>query len=235
MTSQAPLKNILLTLTSPVPDSVQGIPYSVSTEGQLTLDTDGQAGATAGDLAGWVNDDASAMSLVAVQTTNADPNDPSSEVIAVEKQLVFGVKLPTAQPDLSNAVFKLYPQVYGSDVNGETEMVSLRLASSLTFAPDASTASADFTSSGFMRPTDIGDIEPVVDDEAPAFDFSVDSLAANGEISLSYMDPQTNATMSIKGFVSSDGNMIVFRYVEDDDANASQAYYALGMAIAVRQ
>jgi hypothetical protein len=226
ISSQAPLQNILLELSQPQSEFVQGIPYTVGTEGQLSL---------AGELEGWVNADASVMSLVAVQTINADPNDPLSEVNVVVKELAIGVKLPVTQPDLSNAVFKLYPQVYGAGVNGESSIISLRKASTLTFSSDTSTAQADFTASGFMRSTDIGDIERIVDDELAVFDFTVDSLAANGEISLSYTDPQTNATMLMNGFVSEDGNMMVLRYVEDDDANASPAYYALGTVIAVRQ
>ena len=208
------------------PDGGFNFPYLVTTDGQVTLDTNGN-GVDANDLEGWSNDDGTVVALLDVNTTGTNP------ITNVYNELAIGLKLPTTQPAMGDAVFKLYPVVFGAEANGLTELVSLRNASSLTFSTDEGTATADFIARGYVRATDISSVQALVDGGEPAFDFTVDSIGANGAITMSYTDAATGEASMLKGFISADGKMMVMRYYEMDDAPTVSR--ALGLVIGIRQ
>ena len=132
--------------------------------------------------------------------------------------------------DRGNAVFKLYPVAYGADENGMTEMVSLRSISSLTFNAGATEATADFTSRGYQRATDIDQVEALVDSDDALFNYAVtmDANGVTGAIDMNFSDS------SLEGFISADGSMMVLRIIESDDT-AGEKFRANGMVIGIRQ
>ena len=208
-------------------DAAFSFPYSVTADGQITLDTDDN-GASAQDLQGWTNDDASVIGLFNVTTSGSAPS-----INSVSKEMAIAIKLPGSTPAMGGAVFKLYPIVFGAEQSGWTEVDTLRSVSSLTFNADATVATADFTLRGFERATDIAAVEALVDEDVP-FDFAVNSIGGNGAIDMSFNDVAAGENNSLQGFISADGNMMVFRYIESDDA-PGQKFRALGMMIGIRQ
>lgn len=218
--------NITLTDSSGT-DGGFSFPYTVTAIGQVTLDTDSN-GASTEDLEGWSNEDGSVVALLDVSTGGTDP------ITSVYKEMVLSVKLPTSAPAMGDAVYKLYPMVFGAEETGLTELLSLRDASSLTFNAGATAASADFIARGFERATDISNVQALVDGEEPAFDFTVDSIGANGAISMSWTDVAADESAMMKGFISADGKIMVLRYYEADDTQGEK-FRALGMVIGIRQ
>ena len=214
-----------VTLTPSTGTNVNGlsIPYSVTAEGQVTLDL-GTAGPSVEDLQGWTNDDGSVVGLVNVQASG------SPLITDVTHEIAVAVKLPGTTPSLGNAVYKLYPVVFGADENGATEMLSLRSISSLTFNAGATEATADFTARGYQRATDIAQVEALVDSGEP-FNYSV-TIGGNGAIDMSFSSALE--TSSLEGFVSANGNMMVLRNIQSNDA-AGEVFRGLGMVIGIRQ
>ena len=202
-------------------------PYTITTSGQLTLDTDNN-GPSADDLEGWSNEDGSVFALLNVNTSGTDP------ITNVYNEMVVGVKLPTTTPSMGDAIFKLYPMVFGADVTGFTELVSLRNVSSFTFNAGATAATAEFTARGFERATDISSITALAGGADPAFDFTVDSIGADGAITMTFTDVAADETAVMKGFISADGKMMVLRYYEADDTQG-EVSRAIGMVIGIRQ
>lgn len=202
-------------------------PYTVSAEGQLILDTDNN-GASVDDLEGWSNDDGSVFALLDVSSTGTNP------VTQVYNEMVVGVKLPTTTPAMGDAVYKLYPMVFGAEQTGLTELVSLRNVSSFTFNAGATAATAEFTARGFERATDISSISALGGGADPAFDFAVNSIDANGAITMTFTDVAADETAILKGFVSADGKMMVLRYYEADDTQG-EVFRAIGMVIGIKQ
>lgn len=218
-----------VTLTDTVAtDGGLSFPYSVTPEGQVTLDTDNN-GASNTDLQGWSNDDASVIGLLNVHTTGQAPN-----ISSVSKEIAVAVKLPTATPAMADAVFKLFPIAFGAEQTGLTELDTLGSLSSLTFNATATTAKAEFILRGFERATDIAAVQAISDPDELPFDYTVDSLAANGAIALSFTDPVSGEINALEGFVTADGGMMVLRMKEVDDT-PGQKFRALGIVIAVRQ
>lgn len=202
-------------------------PYTVTSTGQVTLDTNNN-GAGADDLQGWSNNDGSVFAVLGVSTTGTNP------ITEVSNEILVGIKLPASTPSMGNAVFKLYPMVFGAEQTGQTELVSLRNASSFTFNAGATLATAEFISRGFERATDISSVAALVDDDEPAFNFTVDSIGANGAITMTFTDVPSNETAIMKGFISADGKMMVLRYYETDDTTNEKSR-AIGLVIGIRQ
>lgn len=202
-------------------------PYTVSSTGQVTLDTDND-GPSASDLEGWANDDASVVGLLNVMTSG------SPTITGVSKEMVVALKLATSAPAMGDAVFKLYPLAFGAEETGLTELATLRSISSLTFNAAATSASADFTLRGFERATDIAAVEALVDGAEPSVDFTVNSVATNGAINMSFSDVAADETVTMEGFISADGKMMVLRYIETDDTSG-EVFRSLGMMIGIRQ
>jgi hypothetical protein len=200
-------------------------PYTVTSSGQVTLDTDNN-GASAEDLQGWSNDDGSVIGLLNVMTAG------TPVITAVTKEIMVGVKLGTSAPSMANAVFKLYPVAFGAEETGLTELNTLGSLSSLTFNAGATAATADFTLRGFERATDIASVQAIADPEEVPFDFTVNAIATNGAIDMSFSDAAE--TTSLKGFISADGSMMVLRHIEADDASG-QKFRAIGTVIGIRQ
>jgi hypothetical protein len=200
-------------------------PYTVTSSGQLTLDTDND-GPSANDLQGWTNDDGSVIGLLNVKTTG------TQVITAVTKEILVGVKLGTSAPSMANAVFKLYPVAFGAEETGLTELNTLGSLSSLTFNAEATAATADFTLRGIERATDIASVQAIVDPDEVPFDFTVNAIAANGAIDMSVSDAAE--TTYLEGFISADGSMMVLRLFEADDASG-QKFRALGAVIGIRQ
>jgi hypothetical protein len=202
-------------------------PYTVSSTGQVTLDTDND-GPSASDLEGWANDDASVVGLLNVMTSG------SPTITGVSKEMVVALKLAASAPAMGDAVYKLYPIAFGAEETGLTEIATLRSISSLTFNAAATSASADFTLRGFERATDIASVEALVDAAEPAVDFTVNSIASNGAINMSFTDLAADETVTMEGFISADGTMMVLRYIEADDTSG-ELFRSLGMMIGIRQ
>jgi len=202
-------------------------PYTVSSTGQATLDTDND-GPSASDLEGWTNDDGSVVGLLSVITTG------SPSITAVSKEMAVAFKLATTAPAMGDAVYKLYPIAFGAEETGLTEIATLRSISSLTFNATATTAAADFKLRGFERATDIAAVEALVDAEEPPIDFTVNSIGANGAIDMSFSDVPAGETSSMEGFISADGKMMVLRYLEGDDTTGEK-FRSLGMMVGIRQ
>ena len=202
-------------------------PYTVSSTGQVTLDTDNN-GASAEDLEGWANDDGSVVGLLNVITSG------SPDITQVSKEMVVALKLAASAPAMGDAVYKLYPIAFGAEETGLTEIATLRSISSLTFNAAATSASADFTLRGFERATDIASVEALVDGAEPAVDFTVNSIASNGAINMSFTDLAADETVTMEGYISADGKMMVLRYIEADDTSG-EVFRSLGMMIGIRQ
>ena len=98
----------------------------------------------------------------------------------------------------------------------------------------ATSATADFTLRGFERATDIAAVEALVDGAEPAVDFTVNSIASNGAINMSFSDVAADETAYMEGFISADGKMMVLRYIEGDDTSGEK-FRSLGMMIGIRQ
>ena len=203
-------------------------PYSVTSTGMVTLDPQDD-GPNVNDLEGWSNDDGTVVGLLNVQTTGSAPN-----INGVSKEIVVAVKLGSSAPTMGDAVFKLYPIVYGAEETGLTELATLRSISSLTFNAGETAATADFTARGFERTTDIASVKALVDGGDAAYDITVDSIGANGAISMSFSDAAADENESLEGFVSADGKMMVLRFISSDDT-AGEKWRSLGMVIGIRQ
>jgi hypothetical protein len=133
---------------------------------------------------------------------------------------------------MANAVFKLYPMIYGAEANGYSELLSLRSSSSLTFNAGATVATLDATIRGFERATDIASVQALVDDAEPAFDLDV-TIGANGQIDMSEATSPAGADLSMKGFTSADGKMMVLRFYASETVGTEM--HEVGMIIGIRQ
>lgn len=204
-------------------------PYTVTATGQVTLDVDDDAAADdTDDLQGWTNNDGSVLALLKVTTTGANL------ITEVYNEMMVGVKLPSTAPSMANAVYKFYPMILGADQTGMTELISLRNVSSFTFNADATSATAEFTTRAFQRATDIASIQAFTGGAEPALDFTVNSLAANGAISMTHTDASLEETITLKGFISADSKMLVLRLHESDDT-VGEKYRGIGMVIGIKQ
>lgn len=201
-------------------DGSQSIPYTVDANGKVALDT----------LEGYANDDGSVVALLDVETTGTNPN-----ITQVNHEIAMLLKLGTSAPDMASAEYKLYPLIFGADVGGYSELLSLRSSSSLTFNAGATVATLDDTVRGFQRATDVADVEALADDAEPAFDFDVanGAVGADGAIELSEASPSANSDATMKGFVSADGKMLVMRFYGYDTDSVES--HEIGLIIGVRQ
>lgn len=208
--------NVNFTVVQGTSGGAQSIPYTVDADGKVAFDT----------LEGFTNDDGSVIALLDVNTTG------SPTITQVAQEMALAIKLGTSAPDMANAVFKLYPMIYGAEANGYSELLSLRSSSSLTFNAGATVASLDATIRGFERATDISSVEALTDDGEPAFDLDV-TIAANGEIDMSEAASPAGADLSMKGFISADGKMMVLRFYGYETVGTEM--HELGMIIGIRQ
>lgn len=211
------LTNVAVTTGSGV-DGNQTIPYTVDADGKVALDT----------LEGFANDDASVIALLDVEATGTNPS-----ITQVNQEMALLLKLGASAPDMTNAVFKLYPMIIGAEDTGFSELLSLRSSSSLTFNASAAVATMDATVRGFQRATDVADVEAIPDDAEPAFDFDVSPVSSNGQIAMTEASPAAGSNALMKGFISADGKMLLMRFYAEDTAN--DVSRELGVIIGVRQ
>lgn len=201
-------------------------PYSVASNGRVILDTDNDAQANdPDDLEGFANDDASLVALLTLGTNGGPINQANQEI-------VLATKLGTSTPDVTNAVFKLYPMIVGMEDTGYSELLSLRSSSSLTFNAGATVATLDDTLRGFQRATDVSSVTALADEAEPAFDFNV-SINTNGQIDLSEPSPAAGSDTTMKGYISADGKTMVLRFYGYDTAGDESR--ELGVIVAIRQ
>jgi hypothetical protein len=211
--------NVTLALDATPEPADPGLSYTVSATGQVTLVPGVDA------LEGYASSDGSVIAIV----DNETEGDPVSNVN--NEMLVF-VKLgETMTNALDGASYRLYMLLLNASASGETEILSLGngLAS---FNADASSVTMTGVIRGVMRASDIAAVEAVAADALNEV-FAVDSVAANGEVSISFTDRTDGVfTTTLKGFVSADSNLLVLRnYGAQDDGTS----YDMGMIIGVRQ
>ena len=74
--------------------------------------------------------------------------------------------------------------------------------------------------------------EALADDGEPAFDLDV-TIAANGQIDMSEAASPVGADLSMKGFISADGKMMILRFYGYETVGTEM--HELGMIIGIRQ
>ena len=210
----ASLTNVTLTPSQfNEPPAPENFLYSVSPTGVVALDTAGE------NVEGYANADGSIMAFVDSVATG------TPEITNVNQEMLIFVKLGTAMASsLNGASYNLYPMVVGMGQDGFSEISSLSNGIAV-FNADATTATIDGTDRGFGRGTDVSQVESIVPESAPADVFTVDSIAANGAVSMSTTDT------TLKGFASADGNLLIMR-VYGNDSNGDQD---IGLLIGVKQ
>ncbi len=203
------------------PDAQENFLYSVSPTGTVALDPAGD------NLEGFTNADGSVMAFVDSVATGGDP------VTNVNQEMLIFVKLGTASAtSLNGATYNLFPLVIGLGEDGFSEIASLSNGTAV-FNADTSSVTIDGTDRGFGRGTDVGQIESITPEEIAAEVFTVDSLAANGAVSLSRTETDESEvlTQSIKGFVSADGNLLIMRVYNSDNTGDKD----LGLVVGIKQ
>lgn len=187
------------------------VSYSVTSSGKTNL-------ATETGLDGWLNDDASLMALLDVNTTGGDIITEHSQ------EILLGIKLPSSTPVLEGSVYRLYPMIFGAGTNGFMVITTLGRSNTLTFG--ATTASLSGKVRGYVRPSETGPISSFSEDDSS--ELTVDSLGSNGAVSMSLIE--SNSTTYVKGFVSDDGNNMVLRIYEEGTTER-----LIGIILAVKQ
>ena len=216
------LTNITLTPSQfTEPDLAETFPYTVSPTGTVTV------GPVEDNLEGFTNDDGSVMAFV---DSAAAPGDP---ITNVNQEMLIFVKLGSSSAaSLNGATYNLFPLVIGLGQNGFSEIASLSNGTAV-FNADASSVTIDGTDRGFERGTDVAQIESITPDVGAAEVFTVDSVAANGAVSLSRTETTGAETLnqSLKGFVSADGNLIIMRVYNSDSIGDKD----IGLVVGIKQ
>lgn len=203
------------------PAIAENFPYTVTADGQVTLDF---AGDGSDLLEGYSNSDGSVVAFVDDVATG------SPDVTNVNDEMVVAVKLGSAMSNaLDGASYRLYPLSLELDESGSSALASLK--GSITFNADSTSATISGDDRGVERSTDVAEVTAIISEANPAPNvFTVDSVAANGAVSMS--DTDGVYTDSMKGFVSADGNMLVLRFYGD---GASNGYQDIGIVVGVKQ
>ena len=216
------LTNITLTPSQfTEPDLAENFPYTVSPTGTVTV------GPVEDNLEGFANDDGSMMAFV---DSAAAPGDP---ITNVNQEMLIFVKLGTASAtSLNGASYNLFPLVIGLGEDGFTEIASLSNGTAV-FNADSSSVTIDGTDRGFGRGTDVAQVESITPEAGSAEVFTVDSISANGAVSLSRTETieAETLTQSLKGFVSADGNLLIMRVYNSDNIGDKD----VGLMIGIKQ
>jgi hypothetical protein len=196
-----------------VPEGAETFSYTVSDTGQVMFGID-----TIPHLA---NDDGSVMAFV-----NSEAE--GSPIDFVGNSIVIQVRLGTNMAaSLDDATYQLFLLAYVLRTDGYSNVHTLGHGSVGVFNADATTFSVNGTDRGFSRDTDLAQISPF-SDPIDDFVFTVDSIAANGALTMSVSDG--TGTDTLKGFVSSDGNLLILRALSTDPDERN-----IGLLIGVKQ
>ncbi len=201
--------------------SADTFPYTVTDTGQVTFDFVGDGSDV---LEGYTNNDGTVVAFV------DDESAGSPFVTNVNNEMLMAVRLGTGMASsLNGATYNLHPLRVGLAPDGYSEVSTLG-GGTVVFNADASSATVDGTDRGFSRSTDVAEVEAILpDDAATEMVFTVDSIADNGEITLSITDSTTTETL--KGFVSEDGSLLIMR-VHSSDTDGLQD---IGIVVGVKQ
>jgi len=214
--SDTPPSLMTLTPTSLTePDVPIFLDYQVSASGLVTIDTGDET-----VLQGWVNADGSVMALLGVNAETASVD--TDTISAVEHQMLIGVKLPVSTL-LLDGVYRLYPYLYAAEDTGLTEILSMARTSTMTISGES--LNIDYSIRGYQRDTDIAAIEPV--SENGSLTLTLQLGGTDGKVSAAAADDEITLT----GFVSSDGRMMVLRLYADEGTS----YQLIGVVVAVKQ
>lgn len=218
------LSSVTLTDSSSTePATTETFPYAVTATGQVTLDF---AGDLSDVLEGITNDDGSVITFIGSEATGA----PS--LTNVNNEMDIFVKLGSAMASsLNSATYQLFPMVVGMGTDGFTEISSL--TGTITFDATSATATVDGTDRGFGRGTDVAEVEAIIPEGGPAEVFTVNSVAANGAVSLSRteMEGAETLTQSIEGYVSADSNLLIMRVFNSDTIGDRD----IGIVVGIKQ
>ncbi len=198
--------------------------YSVNSTGELNLDFGG------GEIKdGFVSDDGTLFVIIGAATTD-DGGVPAS-IVTSGQMVSVGSKLGIIAPDLSDAVYRIFPLVTSFQGNGATELFTSSADSRLTFNSAANSATVSSQDVGFERNGDIEEVAAIIDDAGGDTILAV-STSSNGAITLTLNDGTDD--INVQGFVSADGKLMVLR-LHGQDAADSSVLQDLGMILAVRQ
>ncbi|VAW97794.1 hypothetical protein MNBD_GAMMA20-1257, partial [hydrothermal vent metagenome] len=198
--------------------------YSVSTTGALSLDFGG------GNISDGVSSDDGTF-FVTISAATTDNGGAPATIVNVDQQIIVGMKLEAATPDLSDAVYRLFPLIASFQDDGVTGLFSVSASSRLTFNSTADSATFSGTDTGFERSHDTAEVAAVVDDEGGDSLFAV-TTAGSSAITMTLNDGEDD--VNIQGFVSADGKLMVLR-VHGEDALDPTLWQDLGIMLAVRQ
>lgn len=204
------------------PDATSTFPYTVTPTGLVTFDFEGDSSDV---LEGFANDDGSVIAFV-----NSKAMGEPVRTNVNNEMLVF-VKLGASMTtSLDGASYDLYPMVYGAGTDGFSEISTLANGT-VTFNNDTSTATVDGTDRGFGRGTDVSEVESITPEDLAAEVYTVDSVAANGAVTLSRTETNGNEvlTQSIKGFVSADSNLLIMRVYNSDNIGDKDIGIVIGV------
>ena len=206
------LTNVTLT-DNVVPEGAETLPYTVTDTGLVTFGTD--------NLPHLANDDGSVIAFV-------NSGAIGNPITFVGNGVVIHVKLGTNMTaSLNDATYQLFLLAHVLRTDGYSNVHTLGHGSVGAFNADATTFSVNGTDRGFSRDTDLSQISPF-SDPIDNFVFTVESIAANGALTMSVSDG--TGTDTLKGFVSSDGNLLILRALSTDPDERN-----IGLLIGVKQ
>jgi len=216
--------NVALTLdTADDPDPFAAS-YSISAVGALNMDFGG------GEVEdGFVSDDGTLFVTIDAATTD-DGGTPAT-IVTSNQLITVGTKLATATPNLSDAVYRLFPLIASFQGNGATELFTSSTDSRLTINSAADSAIVNGQDAGFERSSDIAEVAAIVDDEGGSTTLAV-TTSSNGAITMALNDGVDD--VNVRGFVSADGKLMVLR-LHGQDAAGPSSLQDLGIILAVRQ
>jgi len=216
--------NVALTLdTADDPDPFAAS-YSISAVGALNMDFGG------GEVEdGFVSDDGTLFVTIDAATTD-DGGTPAT-IVTSNQLITVGTKLATATPNLSDAVYRLFPLIASFQGNGATELFTSSTDSRLTINSAADSAIVNGQDAGFERSSDIAEVAAIVDDEGGSTTLAV-TTSSNGAITMALNDGIDD--VNVRGFVSADGKLMVLR-LHGQDAAGPSSLQDLGIILAVRQ
>ena len=212
----------LAQVQSTEPASIETFLYTVSATGKVMFDFGG------GDiLEGYVSSDGSVIAIVDDESTG------SPVVTNVNNEMLVLVKLGSAMTAaLDGASYRLHVLGLNASASGATEIFTLGNGVA-TFNADASSVTINGVDRGVMRSTDIAAVEALTA-ETVNETFTIDSLAANGAVTMTGTDTSNGIfTTTLKGFVSADSKLLILRLYGED--SVSGVDYDLGMVIGVKQ
>lgn len=185
-----------------------------------------------GYLQGVITADNSFMAMLGVENTGPDTGFIHRSFMAT--------KLPASvMPDLSNAQYKLYTVISGLDSTGRIVAKTLTSDSTLAFNSDGTLAALYVEDNGIERANDTAQIETLIGQSA-----TLDGLAVTvgsgenlGRVKVSLGDLSDNGVQDesvMDGFVSEDGNLMLFK-LKTDFSTTTVNEYEIGFVIAVKK